>query len=170
MSCIKSFNFVSGANATITGAKLTSWGSASNNYFIYDSGSDNSTFLIQGFKNVNIHGIEAVGGVGGRGGLGFACLVDDWSFSLKINGEVSRISGSVLAAPNNFSISVDNPNVQYVSLSKYTPSIKFIDPVQSVTNIQIINQGVSGYGQETLGTVHLQWGINFVVYYSYEGE
>lgn len=170
MSCIKSFNFISSANETITTPTLAWWGTAANNHWIVNSLGGVSTFNIQGFKNVNIHGIEAVGTVSGRSGLNYGGLVTDWAFDLQILGQVPQISGNITASPNRYSATISYPLIQSITLAKMNPSINFADPIQSVKEIRINNLFATGNNLETTGFLHLGWSITFVVYYTYEGE
>lgn len=170
MSCLKSFTFISSANETITTPTLTWWGTAASNHWIVNGLGPQSIYNIQGFKNVNIHAIDLVGYVGGRGGLGYGGTITDWAFTLQITGQVPQISGNISASPNRYSITTDYPYIQFVALSKMKTRIEFADPIQSATSINITDLYLTGNNLQTTGFLHIQYSATFVVYYTYEGE
>ena len=169
MSCIQSFTFLSSANETVAAPDFDSWGLAPQNYWQYNKPAGTSTFNIQGFKNVNIHGIEAQGDVYTLHNSGNAALVNDWTFFLTVNGQNPQVSGNITVAPNNYSIVTQGINPLF-ALSRYNNKFTFEDPIQSATNIQISGLRASGIGAENLALLTIAWTVNFVVYYSYEGE
>jgi len=169
MDCLRSFTFISSANESIVAPNIDTWGLAPQNYWLANSSAGTSTFNIQGFKNVNIHSIEASGEVSCLLNTGFSVLVNDWSFYVQINGQNPLVSGNITASPNRFSIQTQGTNPNF-SLSKYNPKIEFADPIESARSIQITGFKASGIGAESLTTVNLAWNLNFVVYYSYEGD
>ena len=167
MSCIKSFIITSSANETGIGpAQVDTWGV--DNYWIFNKGGT-STFNIEGFKNINIHSIEAQGDVASLIATGSSVIVNDWSFIIQVNGQNPIIGGNITAAPNNYSIVTFGTN-QIFSLSRYNPKFCLDSPIQSVTSINIQGLRASGYGAENLLTLNLAWFMNFIVYYSFEGE
>ena len=167
MSCIKSFIIKSTANETGSGATVVdTWGV--DNYWQYNKGGS-STFNIQGFKNINIHGIEAVGDVGCLINTGSSIIVTDWSFILQVNGQNPLVNSNITAAPNNYSVTSEGTNPIF-SLSRYSPKFNLASPIASATSISIQGLRAYGYGAESLITINIAWLMNFVVYYSYEGE
>jgi len=169
MKCFNSFSFRSQGDVLVPGGlQYDAWGVAPQNYWGFDSGgASSSTFNIQGFKNIDVYGIDAVGTV--TSGVNTASvLVNDWDFLLTIGGNSPLISGNI-AATNDFNISQQATN-PVICLSKYTPKINFQDPVNSVKFIQINNLRAFGIGVENIAFLKLIWSITFTVYYSYEGE
>lgn len=169
MRCFNSFSFRSQGDVLVPGGlQFDSWGVAPQNYWGFDSGgASSSTFNIQGFKNIDVHGITATGTV--TSGVNTAsALVNDWDFLLTIGGNNPLVSGNI-AATNDFNISLQAIN-PVICLSKFTPSINFQDPINSVKFIQITNLRAFGIGLENLAFLKLIWSITFVVNYSYEGE
>jgi len=169
MDCMRSFSFLSSANENAVGAEIKTWGLAPQNYWLYQSQSQLSTFNIQGFKNVNVHSVEAQGVVStlitGTEGI----IVNDWDFSITVNGQNPLINGNITAAPNNFSIQTQGLNPTFV-IGKYSPKFTFADPIQSASSIQITQLRASGIGAQNLANINIAWAINFIVYYTYEGE
>ena len=168
MNCYRSFQFVSQDSANISGASLDTWGLAPQNYWT-GSKFGTSTFNFQGFKNVDIYSVQAIGDVTVLQGTGNAALVNDWGFFIQINGKVPLISGNINAAPNDFGIQPAGATPNIV-LGRYQTLVEFTDPVRSTTSIQIGGIRASGIGAENLLAVDLVWTMTFVVNYLYEGE
>ena len=172
MNNLKSFVFRSSINENVNSASvnLDTWGVAPNIGWVYNSATKRSTFNIEGFKNINIHAMAIVGDVGTRNlNTGFSSVCEDYAFQIRLNGTTSPISGFVTFAPNTFSVTYPNSNEQFF-LSKYIPKIEFLDPVMSVKTIEILDVRASGTSAESLVTLNIGWLMNFIVYYTYEGE
>ena len=169
MDCMKSFTFVSGANENVTAPNIVTWGLAPNTYWLYQHGSGQSTFNIQGFKNINVHAIEAVGDVSSLLTGGTTVLVNDWRFLVQISGQNPQVSGNITAAPNRFSI-VTQPQDPIVGLSRYQTRIDFASPIQSAKSIQIVGLTASGIAAQNPANINLAWYMTFIVYYTFEGE
>jgi hypothetical protein len=171
MSCLKSFSFISAANENAVPPEIKTWGPGSDLNWLFQSSNPNSTFLIEGFKNVNIHSIQAVGTVSTLLGAvpPSSMIVTDWAFSVRINGQNPLISGSIQAAPNGFSIQSQpiNPTIE---LSRYNPSYTFANPIQSATSIDLTRLQASGTGAEAAANINIAWFITFIIFYTYEGE
>jgi hypothetical protein len=170
MDCVRSFSFSASANENVVSPNIRTWGTAPQNYWIYESSAGSSTFNIQGFKNINIFSIEAVGNVGTLTTTGSSgVLVQDWSFLVQINGQNPLVNGNITASPNRFSI-VSQPTGPLFELSKYNPKLELADPISSPSSIQINRLNASGIGAQNLTQINLAWFMTFVVYYKYEGE
>jgi len=167
MDCLRSFSFKAQTNGAF-GAQANVWGSAPQNYWIVSS-ANLSTYNIDGFKNINIFKIEAIGDVTTTVGNSNKALVQDWSWIVRINGNQSTIGNNI--GTNDYSISnqINNPEIM---LSKYNPKIEFIEPVTSVKSIELININASGIGAQNIATplINLNWDITFLCYYRFEGE
>lgn len=168
MECLRSFTFTSTGNITVpAGVNFNAWGVAPQNYWGFDSAGGTSTFDVQGFKNINVHKIEAFGDV--TSGLNLAaCLVNDWDFQMQIQGQNPQISG-IVDPVNAYTISTQPLNPTII-LSRYNPSATFISPINSVKKITLNNFRAFGIGLQNVGFLKLIWNVTFVVYYSYEGE
>lgn len=171
MNCLESFSFYSQGNDAIgSGEGLVSWGTLASNGWIVNSLGTSSQYNIQGFKNINVYGIEIVGFVGAKTGGNYGGIVTDWAFTLQVEGTVPRVSSIISPTPNYFAISDSDSNLDNVVLSKLKPSIQFATPIQSVKSIIIDELYATGTHLETLGSIRLAWSVTFVVYYKYEGE
>lgn len=169
MDCLRSFSILSSANENAVGVNIDTWTVGSQNFWIYNSFSGDSTFNVQGFKNINVYSIQAQGDVSCLINTGNSLIVDDWAFSVELNGQPALASGEIVASPNRFSIQIQGDKTNCV-LSRYNNNLNFASPIQSVKNIKINGLTASGIGNENLTTLNLSWAINFIVYYKYEGE
>ncbi len=171
MDCLKSFNFSASANSNFTPANnIQGWTVGTNNYFVGNINLD-STINISGFKNINIHKIDLIGNVTTLPTASASkVLVEDWGVTLQINGQMPIIGYNVVAAPNQWNLVTTSPEIQNFRLGKYVNSVNFPSPIQSVTSIQLKALQTQGIGNEALLIQNLTWFLNFVVYYSFEGE
>jgi hypothetical protein len=171
MSCLQSFTLVTNFNTAVSvGPNLDIWGVSPRISWAYQRLSTGSTFNIQGFKNINVHGITIVGNMFTSPlGTGNSIAVDDWIFYVQISGQVPLIGGNITATPNDFNISYPGSN-PLISLSKYNTTINFADPITSVQNIKLIDVRASGESAQSLTSINLGWYGSFVVYYSYQDE
>ena len=169
MDCMRSFSFLTSSNENAVAPEIKTWGLAPQNYWLFSSTNPTSTFNIQGFKNVNVHSIEAQGVVStlitGTEGI----IVNDWDWSITVNGQNPLINGNITVAPNGFSIQTQGINPTFV-LGKYSPKFTFADPIQSVSSIQLTQLRASGIGAQNLANINITYAFNFIVYYTYEGE
>lgn len=171
MNCLKSFLFSSGANENAVSPEIKTWANGSQDFWLYESQNGTSTINIQGFKNINVFGIEAVGNVSTliTAGIPSSVIVNDWRMLLQINGQNPLIGSNIVASPNGYSIQTTGEN-PVISLGKYNPKISFASPIASVSSIQITGFQASGIGPQSLTDVNLSWLIGFMVYYTFEGE
>lgn len=165
MHCLKSFFVTIANNVTYStvGTNVKTWTVSGDTFFTVSETSLNSTFNVQGFKNVNIHGFKAVGQVSSPIS-GNSVIVEDWVFGLFFNGQPPLLGGGF--SPNTWSANNTSPTW---NVSKYIPSIIFKSPIQSVQSFTISGFEASGYGVETVGNVSLAIGMTFEIIYSFEG-
>ncbi len=169
MSCLNSFFFISLGNINVpVGTEFDQWGLPPQNYWAYESNAKESTFDIQGFKNISIHRIEAVGDVGSTVNS-TPVIVNDWNFIIEVGGNNQLIGSKINTTVNDFGIATQAIN-PVISLSRWKSDINFPSPILSAKYIKIIKLQASGIGVENLSTINLKWNVNFVVYYSFEGE
>lgn len=168
MDCLKSFTIHSSSN--ITAGPGSVWVQNLNNYWMFDSNLT-STYNIQGFKNVNIHGIEFIGFMDAQASSGQRCIVNDWATTLQLQGgTIPQISGNITASPNQWGIDNTSAFARLFSLGKYHNKVTFASPFESVKTIQFLKLNASGIGAETITSVSLEWNFQWVFYYTYEGE
>jgi hypothetical protein len=167
--CMKSFNFRIVASGNV-GTNLKTWTTGAGlNYFAVNNNLL-STFDVQGFKNISVYEIEVVGGIqtnptAATGGI----IVNNWTFELQITGN-QPILGGVFGATNNYLLELQTNKNRTFSLGKYTNSLKFSSPFESVTNLRFGNTYVDGIGWENLLDVNISWDLNFIIHYKFEGE
>jgi hypothetical protein len=172
MDCLKSFSFKIENGSNFTGTTVKQWTvGAVNNYWAVRGGGT-SQLNFEGFKNINIFGIDVVGGINTQqtaatGGV----IVNDWQIHLQIEGTLPLINSFVTPSPNFFGLlPISNNTNKLFTLGKYCNSLKFVEPIQSVQYIQINETNASGIGWQTAGSCELYYNFNFIVYYNYEGE
>ena len=170
MDCMKSFIVQVSNSANLVAPDVDFWGLAPQNYWKARVGfTTSSVFNIQGFKNINIWKIKAVGNVISTKDSGNLALVQDWIWYIRVFGQLQNIGGNVSAAPNTFGLSMPNANM-LLYLDKYNRSIEFKDPIMSCTKFEVLGLQATGIGAENLTTLNLQWATTFVIYYTFEGE
>jgi hypothetical protein len=171
MCNLKSFSFVSTLSQTVpVGLSLDMWGVSPSISWAYQQKQSGSTVNIQGFKNINIHSIKAVGDVfTSLLNTGYSMVVEDWIFYVGINGQSPLVGANVTASPNTMNVAIQGNNPIY-SLSKYRTSLDFTDPITSVQSIQLLDVRASGLSAQALTNINLGWYVNFLVYYTFQDE
>jgi len=173
MACLKSFSFLSnfGGNLTNTPAfTLDIWGASPRVSWAYQQKDAGSTINIQGFKNINVHSIKAQGNCyTNLLNNGNSVVVDDWNFYLQINGQSPLLGANVVTSPNTMLLTIPARN-PVICLSKFNSEINFLDPITSVSSIQVLETRITGTSAQSLTSINLGWFMNYIVYYSFEGE
>jgi len=169
MDCLRSFSFKISGITNAGGAEIITWGVAPQNYWIYASSALSSTYTIEGFKNVNIYKIEAVGDVASGVGSLNSVIVNDWAFEVQIQGQNQAIIGKVEAAPNTFNMAIEPLNPRII-LSRFNTDFEFASPIQSAKSISITKLNARGIGAQNLALLNIGWNMTFTVYYNFEGE
>lgn len=170
MDCLRSFVIDASLNQSFAlGPNLSVWTIGTDNYWFGRTTGANATFNVQGFKNINIHGIDCVGDMKSGPGLN-SCLIDNWEVTIDLNGQPSILGGSVTPLTNIYNVNTDNVYVNRFVLSKYKRDAKFSSPIKSVTSIDFSGFTASGHANLSLTSVAVNWDLNFIVYYTFEGE
>ncbi len=170
MDCLRSFVISIRQNSTFGGPQIKTWTVGTDVFWSAAIGGV-SNYNIQGFKNINIFGVDLVGKVStdvaaAIGGV----VVNDWSFTIRLDGQVPLINGVITPVPNVWNIQDANLDAQVFVLSKNTNSAKFATPFQSVKNIEFLILSAEGVGAQTLTNATLDYDFTFTFYYKYEGE
>lgn len=173
MDCLRSFNF-SIANQSNYGAAqgFLYWQIGTQHFWTLDTSSitGSSTYVIQGFKNINIFKIELTGDFNSSPQFSpFQCIVQNWSLVFNVIGQNSTSVGSVFLGTNSFGM-FDQPTNAAFKLSKFQPSITFETPIQSAKEIILQSFFVDGIANHTTTSAQIGYIINFTVFYKYEGE
>ena len=173
MDCLRSFALTIIDQNTYTAASsaLTVWSHGQNHsYAIYST--DSSTFLIQGFKNINVFKVDMIGNVSSA--YGSAPRVDnananDFEIGVQLVGQLPQPIG-VIGSPNDLPIISNTFIEQIYTLSKYKTSVEFSTPIQSVKSISFYDFKAFGNNLENLAQVKMGYQLQFVFYYQFEGE
>jgi hypothetical protein len=175
MDCLQSFNIRTQQSSVATNSNGTvrTWGTLGQYFFSLNHFPNNqgSIYNLGGFKRTDLYGISVFGYVQGNYANATKCAdVEDWSFTLTIDGTAPLVSGSVGTAFNGFAIKSTSPGLNSVALSKNTNSIMFANPYASVKSISFEALQAQGKGAEFLNEVALIYDLTFTFYYKYEGE
>jgi hypothetical protein len=168
MDCLRSFTIRISQNRTfnVSGTNIKNWGTVGNyHWIVIEQGA--SIYDIQGFKNVDLYGVEMLGYVQTDAGTFDGAIVEDFSFRLGIGGQVPLISGQVRTSPNFWAI---DQNVAQWDVSKYRNKLTFETPYTSTKSIVFEAFRAQGNNGETLNSIALDINLQFVFYYKYEGE
>ena len=173
MDCLRSFSLTILDQNTYTAASsaLTVWSHGQNHsYAIYSA--DSSTFLIQGFKNINVFKVDMIGNVSSA--YGNAPRVDnananDFEIGVQLVGQLPQPIG-VIGSPNDLPIITNTFTEQIYTLSKYKTSVEFSTPIQSVKSISFYDFKAFGNNLENLAQVKMGYQLQFLFYYQFEGE
>jgi hypothetical protein len=174
MECMRSFSFSTNLTNTITTAsgELKQWAIGNNHYWqVYTNGSLTlpSIYNIQGFKNISVYGIDAIGDIQTQQNIGIdGVVVENWTIDVSIDGQQPLVGGFTTGGYYNIDSTLPDNNI--FALGKYTNSIKFATPIISATSIRLGRTRASGIGYQTLGSINLSYKVNFIVYYKFEGE
>jgi hypothetical protein len=172
MDCLRSFSFGVNEIKTITGAPdLKQWATGAAQHFWQVNTGTTSQYNIQGFKTIEIYGIDVLGGIQTQNNIAInGVIVNDWQIDILIGGQNPQIGATVTGAPNFYAIDTNLPENRIYSLGKFNPSVKFASPITGTTFIQLQKTKASGIGYETLGSINLWTRFNFIVYYKFDGE
>jgi hypothetical protein len=167
MACMNSFYITINNFNVYSGGVVQVWGTAPELYFFVTE-TQTSSFVIEGFKNINVYSIEMSGSCAmERTIAGGQNVVEDYGFFFNLTGLTPRVSGFVQSSPNYWNL---NPTSQSFSLSKMNSKLSFETPIQSLKGIDFTKFYVSGYGAASTSLITIVQDLTFVINYKYEGE
>jgi hypothetical protein len=171
MDCLRSFVVASTLNQSWNlGAKLDTWTVGSQHFWEGSTATEQSFFYVEGFKNINIYGVDLIGDFRTGGSASSDCIITDWRVTVEFVGQPALVGGEVRPAVNLLSVNIDTPDINSFQLSRYKTKVEFSSPIQSVTEIKFRDYSAEGYGNESLTQVNVNWNLKYVFYYNYEGE
>jgi len=172
MECMRSFTFGVNQINTIAGAPdLKQWATGVAQHFWQVNTGTSSTYNFQGFKKLDIYGIDVLGSIQTQANIGInGVIVNDWAIDILVGGTNPLVGGTVTGVPNYYAIDTNLAENSIYPLSRFNPSVKFKSPISGCSFIQLQKTRASGIAYETLGSVNLWTRLNFVVYYKFEGE
>jgi hypothetical protein len=171
MDCLRSFSFRVNTNTNLSGVSISQWTTGANQHFWSATTPSSSQYNIQGFKNINVFGIDVIGSIttlptAGTGKV----IVNDWSLNVNLFGLQPLVGGNITASPNFYGISSTTPTNTVFPVGKFSNSVKLESPIESVQYVRLESTYAQGIGYETLNDINLFWNLNFIVYYKFEGE
>ena len=173
--CMQSFSLKIAQNTIASSAigACRTWGTIGQYFFScgFSPSGANSFYNIEGFKNIDIYGMQVVGSVTGNPGNATKCgLVTDWQLLIGLDGNPPLVSGSKTASPDGFNLITSGTSLTYYHLGKYANILTFQDPLKSVKQIVFAALYAQGNGAEFLNEVALSYTLTFTFFYKYEGE
>ena len=170
MDCMRSFVIDASLNQSwALGPNLDVWTIGTNNYWFGRTSTAFAQFDVRGFKNINIFGIDCVGDFKSGPG-GNQCLIDNWEVSIDLIGQPQIIGGTVTPITNLLNVNQEPAFINNFILSKYKRGFELSSPIQSVNGIQFQAFTASGHANQSLLNVTVNWNLNFIFYYKFEGE
>jgi hypothetical protein len=171
MDCTRSFVVASNLNQSWSlGARLDVWTIGTQHYWFGSTATDQSLFFVEGFKNINIYGVDLIGDFITGGSSSSNCIINDWRVTVEFVGQAALSGGEVRPAVNSLAVNIDTAYINSFQLSRYKTKIEFSSPIQSVQQIKFRGYSADGYGNESLTSVNVNWDLKYVFYYNYEGE
>lgn len=168
MDCLRSFTIGISQNRTFTNTtnQIKNWGVVGNyHWVVVQQGS--SVYNIQGFKRIDLYGVEMLGNIQTTLGPNDGGIVSDYSFQIGVGGTVPLISGVIQTSPNDWSI---NQNIGQFDLGKFSNKILFESPFSGCTSIGFNQLKIQGQNGETLNSLNLDIDLQFKFVYKFEGE
>jgi hypothetical protein len=167
MDCYNQFQFYIAQQRTFSTADSTysSWSDSLNQGWVVRSDLNTSVFKVQGFKNINLHGVKMVANI--QSGIATANkgIVDDYKFFIELTGQTPSISGEFTT--NGYGITT---NTNDVFIGKYNNEMMFAEPIKSCTEIRIHEFQAQGYVPANSNSLTLSLFVQFYFYYKFEGE
>ena len=168
MNCLNTFALTMNSQLLFGGGSVRTWGTGNDiSWAVFNNNV--STFLVEGFKNINLYSIEMVGFVQTdvSNTSGTSCSVEDYGLLLSLEGQFPRISGQ-MSSTNFWGIQpFANTNL---SLTKYRSKLTFESPINSLTQVSITALFAQGTNAESSGLVNLRYNLTLLLNYTYEGE
>lgn len=167
MDCLNSFSVLIRLQRGYSsgGTNVKTWGTGSNLNWQIREATTGTNLEIQGFKRIDLYGIQMLGLVYTDVGPSDGAIVSDFGMNLTLTGQAPLVSG---VSDNNF-WPLTLGNKSFV-LSKYRNEVKLESPISGVSNINFGVFSAQGVGAETGNSVTLDIDLEFIFYYKYEGE
>jgi hypothetical protein len=170
MECLRSFSLGIQQNRIFDGTfsigDVKMWGPAGNYHWTVEQ-TPTSRFQIQGFKSIDLYGIELTGSVQSLQSIANSGIVTDFNFDIGITGSPSLISGQIVPPINNYNLSA---NPLLVTLGRYSNKIYFESPYIGVSEVRIAAFRANGNNGDTLNSIALGLNVQFKFLYKYLGE
>ena len=171
MDCLNSFTINLRGTLFVGGPETDIWEDQSQRYFALNLSNQFSRYNIQGFKTIEIYGVDVIGNIQHDSAqTGFGCLVTDWSFQVALAGTLPLVSGNVQTSPNYWNILATGAEPLIYRMSKNTNSIKLLSPIQSMQYVEFQGLFCQGTGVENGNAIGLEYHFDFIFYYRYQGE
>jgi len=167
MDCLNSFPVLIRLQRgySTSGTNVKTWGTIGNLNWQIRELTTGTNLAIEGFKRIDIYGIQMLGFVYTDVGPNDGAIVSDFGINITFTGQSPLVSG---ISDNNF-WPLTLSNKSFV-LSKYRNEVKMETPISGCSNINFGSFSAQGIGGETLNSITLDIDLEFNFYYKYEGE
>jgi len=170
MDCLRNFIININQASTFSGAGVNTWVNGNRHGWSFEQ-LGTSTFNVEGFKNINLHGIEMIGYMQPQVAAATGqCQIDNFGMDLYLDSSLPNVSGNISTFPNYWSLNTNNVAAKTVRLNKFTNKIIFNEPLTSLKFVNFERLVAHGTDWQTANTVSLDYDLTFVFYYKYEGE
>ena len=178
MDCLRTTNLTFAGTiantSAIVGSNVSFWldYSAKLTGFIAQLPLVNCSFDPQGFKNIDLYGLEVIGFVSNNNSAGGNFICTDYSLLTKISGQFPILGGT-------FGVGVPFQMVQGqgasngFSFTKTHSKIVFNTPIKSVSQIFCSDLTIEGTAPTLLGItqeISFDYTFDIFVHYKFEGE
>lgn len=167
MDCLNSFPVLIRLQRgySTSGTNVKTWGTVGNLNWQIREATTGTNLAIEGFKRIDIYGIQMLGFVYTDVGPNDGGIVSDFGMNITFTGQAPLVSG---ISDNNF-WPLTLSNKSFV-LSKYRNEVKMETPISGCSNINFGSFSAQGIGGQTLNSITLDIDLEFNFYYKYEGE
>lgn len=174
MDCLRSFNFSVNLTSTYVAPDIKQWTTGGGEHYWQVSNitaPNSSRYNIQGFKNIDVYGIDVIGTIGTQANVPInGAIINDWIIEVLIDGQQPQIGANIPGVPNAYALDLANPDNNVFPLGKFTPSLKLESPYASCKFIELQRFSAQGIGWQTAAALNLGLRFMFVVYYRFQGE
>ena len=97
MDCLRSFSFAVDLINNVSGAtNLKQWATSVGQHFWQASVGTSSTYNIQGFKNIDVYGVDVLGSIQTQTNTVInGVIVNDWLIDVIVNGQQPVVGGVI---------------------------------------------------------------------------
>jgi len=177
MDCLRTTNLtMSGSIAdtsTVAGSAVNFWVDYSTlmTGFVASLPLVSCEFSPQGFKNVDLYGVELIGYIASNNAVGGNFICDDYRFQTQIFGTFP-ILGGVAPVGTPFQLN-QGVNSNGFAFTKTHSKVNFFTPIKSFSRIVFPNLTFTGYAPTLIGVsqnLNFKYEFDVLLHYRFEGE
>jgi hypothetical protein len=178
MNCLRTTNltFAGTVNntSTVVGSNVTFWLDYSTKLtgFVARLPLVDCSFNPQGFKNIDLYGLEVIGYVSNNNSAGGNFICTDYSLLTKIMGQFPLLSGT-FGTGVPFQMVQGQGNSNGFTFTKTHSKINFNTPIKSVSQIFCSDLTIEGTAPTLIGItdeISFDYSFDIFLHYKFEGE